>query len=81
MLSAMIPERHVLLFKNSRNRALRIPRDCELPGNEAAVRKEGNRLVVEPVKRPSLLAVLASLEPLGEDFPKIEDLPPADVVL
>lgn len=77
----MFPERHVRLFKNGRNQALRIPRDFELPGNEAVVRKEGNRLVVEPVARRSLLAVLASLEPLDEDFLELEDLPPEDVVL
>src|SRR2546429_500406 len=28
-------ERHVRLFKNGRNQALRIPRDLELPGREA----------------------------------------------
>jgi antitoxin VapB len=77
----MFPERHVRLFKNGRNQALRIPRNFELPGNEAVIRKEGNRLVVEPVTRPSLLEVLTSLEPLDEDFPEIEDLPPEDVVL
>ena len=77
----MHPERHVRLFKNGRNQALRIPRDFELPGDEAIIRKEGNRLIVEPVARPSLLAVLATLEPLNEDFPEIEDLPPDDVAL
>ncbi len=77
----MRTERHVRLFKNGRNQALRIPRDFELPGDEAVIRKEGNRLIVEPVARPSLLAVLASLEPLDEDFPEIEDLPPGDVEL
>ena len=78
---SMKTERHVRLFKNGRNQALRIPRDFELPGDEAILRKEGNRLIVEPVARPSLLAVLASLEPLREDFPEIEDLPPEDVDL
>ncbi len=77
----MHTERHVRLFKNGRNQALRIPRDFELPGDEAIIRKEGNRLIVEPVARPSLLAILASLEPLDEDFPEIEDLPPDDVEL
>ena len=77
----MSSERHVRLFKNGRNQALRIPRDFELPGDEAIIRKEGNRLIVEPVARPSLLAVLAALEPLEEDFPEIEDLPPDDVEL
>ena len=60
----MQTERHVRLFKNGRNQALRIPRDFELPGDEAIIRKEGNRLIVEPVARPTLLAVLATLEPL-----------------
>jgi antitoxin VapB len=65
--------RHVRLFKNGRNQALRIPREFELPGSEAIIRKEGDRLIVEPVKRPSLLALLATLEALDEDFPEIED--------
>ena len=70
----MTAERHVRLFKNGRNQALRIPRDLELPGNEAILRKEGKRLIVEPVARPSLLTVLASLKPLDEAFPAIEPL-------
>jgi len=77
----MQTERHVRLFKNGRNQALRIPRDFELPEDEAIIRKEGNRLIVEPIARPSLLAVLATLEPLNEDFPEIEDLPPEDEAL
>lgn len=72
-------QRHVRLFKNGRNQALRIPRDLELPGSEALLRKEGHRLVVEPLGRPSLLAVLATLKPLDEDFPNIER-PPAEPV-
>jgi virulence-associated protein VagC len=67
-------ERRVRLFKNGRNQALRIPRDLELPGHEAILRKDGHRLVVEPVARPSLLAVLATLKPLGEDFLRIKRL-------
>ena len=65
----MSAERQVRLFKNGRNQALRIPRDLELPGHEAILRKEGSRLIVEPVAGPSLLAVLAKLKPLDDDFP------------
>jgi len=72
----MDTERHVRLFKNGRNQAIRIPRDLELPGRAAILRKESRRLVVEPVARPSLLAVLATLKPLDEDFQRIP-LPPA----
>ena len=72
----MQTERVVRLFRNGRNQALRIPRDLELPGNEAILRREGNRLVIEPVRRPSLLELAASWEPLDEELPAIDDLEP-----
>ncbi len=75
----MNTERLVRLFKNGRNQALRIPRDLELPGHEAILRKEGARLIVEPVAGPSLLAVLAKLKPLDEEVPPIRR-PPAEPV-
>lgn len=71
----MTPERHVKLFKNGSNQAVRIPREFELPGEEAIMRKEDDRLIIEPVRKMGLLALLATLEPLEEDFPKIEDMP------
>jgi antitoxin VapB len=71
----MQPERHVKLFRNGRNQAVRIPREFELPGEDAIMRKEGNRLIVEPAPPRSLLAVLATLPALAEDFAPIGDLP------
>jgi len=68
-------ERRVKLFKNGRNQAIRIPREFELPGDEALLRKEGRRLILEPASPPTLLEVLAGLEPLDEDFPPIPDVP------
>jgi antitoxin VapB len=73
--------RHVRLFRNGRNQALRIPRDLELPGRAATLRKDGSRLIVEPVSGPSLLTVLASLMPLDEEFPPIERPAPEAVQL
>ncbi len=73
--------RHVKLFTNGRNQAVRIPREFELPGTDAIIRKEGDRLILEPSPRKSLLAVLDTLEPLQEDFPAISDLPADDVDL
>lgn len=70
----MIAERCVKLFKNGRNQAVRIPREFELPGHEAIMRKEGERLIIEPVPPKSLLAVLATLRPLEEEFPPIPEL-------
>ncbi len=74
-------DRHVRLFKNGRNQALRIPRDFELPGNEAILRREGNRLIIDPVQHRSLLALLATWAPFEEDLPEIGDLPPEPVDL
>ena len=74
----MHTERHIRLFRNGSNQALRIPRDLELPGNDAVIRKEGDRLIVEPVRKPSLLALLATLQPLDEEFPEIVDPPVND---
>ncbi len=69
------PERHVKLFKNGRNQAVRIPREFELPGEDAIMRKDGDRLIIEPAPPTSLLAVLATLQPLDEEFPPIPELP------
>jgi len=76
-------ERHVRLFRNGRNQAVRIPRELELASDEAILRKEGDRLILEPVHKGRLLALLATLEPIEEAFPDVdEDLrAPGDVVL
>jgi antitoxin VapB len=72
-------ERHVRLFRNGRNQAVRIPREFELEGDEAIMRKEGSRLIVEPVRKGRLLSLLDTLSPLDETFPDVdEDLPPLD---
>ena len=71
----MSKTRRVRLFKNGRNQALRIPREFELPGMDAVVWREGDRLIVESVRPRSLLALLAEMEPLDVDFPQIESLP------
>ena len=66
-------ERHIKVFRNGRNRAVRIPREFEFPGDDAVMRKEGNKLIIEPAPPKSLLALLATLKPLTEDFPPIMD--------
>jgi antitoxin VapB len=73
------PTRHVRLFRNGRNQAVRIPREFELPGSEAILRKEGDRLILEPAPSTSLLGRLATLHPIDVDFPPIDDPPPEPV--
>lgn len=75
----MTTERRVKLFKNGRNQAVRIPREFELPGDDAIMRKEGERLVIEPAQPQSLLALLKTLRPLEEDFAPIVDSAPEPV--
>ncbi len=77
----MTQERHVRLFRNGRNQAVRIPREFEFPGEDAVMRKEGEKLIIEPAPPRSLLAVLATLKPLKEDFPPIPDHVPDPVDL
>jgi len=68
----MTVERQVRLFRNGRNRAIRIPREFEIEGDEAIIRKDGNRLIVEPIPKKRLLEVLATLKPVKDEFPDID---------
>ncbi len=75
-------ERRARLFRNGRNQAVRIPREFELPGDEVILYKDGDRLIMEPVKKPNGLdKLLASWESLDEELPEIEDPPvkPEDI--
>ena len=68
----MAAERQVRLFRNGRNRAIRIPREFEIEGDEAIIRKEGNRLIVEPIQKTGLLEVLSRLKPVKDVFPDVD---------
>ncbi len=80
----MKPERLIRLFRNGRNQALRIPRELELDADEATIRRDGERPIVEPVKRlPDLATLLAGWELLDEPFPDVDQgqLPLDDIRL
>jgi antitoxin VapB len=64
--------RHVRLFRNNRNQAIRIPVEFELPGSEAIISRDGDRLIIQPVRQGNLLELLASWEPLDEEFPDVD---------
>ena len=84
------PARAVRLFRNGANQAVRIPKEFELPGNEAVMRRDGARLIIEPVpvkpvkgSAAALLALLATMEPIDEEFPDVDEglLPLDDIEL
>jgi antitoxin VapB len=73
--------RHIKLFKNGRNQAIRIPREFELPGEDAIIRRDGDKLIIEAAPPRSLLGLLAELDPIEDDFPEVEDRLPGPVDL
>ena len=71
--------RRVRFFRNGANHAVRIPREFELPGEEAVIEQLGDTLVIRPLAAPlikgsaaSLAAVLATMEPIDEEFPDVD---------
>jgi antitoxin VapB len=69
-------QRHVRLFRNGRNQAVRIPVEFELPGDEATMFRDGDRLVIEPLRKRGLVALLKTMTPVSEHFPEIDDPAP-----
>ncbi|APX92874.1 twitching motility protein PilT [Halomonas sp. 1513] len=76
----MSEERHIRLFRNGRNQALRIPREFELEGDEAIISRDGDRLIIRPIAPRGLLATLSTLSPLDESLDEglDDDLLPLD---
>ena len=73
--------RHAKLFKNGNNQAVRIPREFDLPGSDALIYREGDRLIVEAAKPLSLKTLFAGWKPLQEGLPAIADPAPEPVDL
>lgn len=63
---ADVTERHASLFRNGRNQAVRIPREFEMEGTEVLIRKEGDRLILTPIRKNRMLDLLASWPPRRE---------------
>ena len=75
------------LFRNNRSQAVRIPVEFELPGDRVLIHRDGSKLIIEPVSRPTniieLLAQWQQEAPLGpeDQFPSVDDTPahPEDI--
>ncbi|UZE52384.1 antitoxin [Rhodopseudomonas sp. P2A-2r] len=69
----MADPRRVKLFRIGRHQAVRIPVEFELPGDKAIMHRDGDRLVIELVRKRGLLALLDSMEPFTEPFPDVDE--------
>ncbi|HEY5551189.1 MAG TPA: AbrB/MazE/SpoVT family DNA-binding domain-containing protein [Opitutaceae bacterium] len=68
------------LFKNGNSQAVRLPRAFRLPGKEAAVRREGDKIILEPlvaVKWPRNFFESIKIADRAFERPPQGDLPPA----
>ncbi|WP_137154038.1 AbrB/MazE/SpoVT family DNA-binding domain-containing protein [Rhizobium sp. FKL33] len=76
--------RHVKIVLKDGHRAVEIPEEFDFPGDEITMRKEGDRIILEPKREDrDLFEWLRSLEPLDEEFPDVDEglLPVEDVDL
>jgi len=73
--------RKVSFLRDGRNQVIYIPKEYELEGSEAFIRRVGNSLIIEPVTKSTLLELLSTLQPMDESMPEIEDLPLDDIDL
>ena len=76
-------QRRVKLERDAEGQFIQIPPEFEPVGEDLTMRKEGDKLIIEPASAPkqSLLDLLETWEPLDEEFPEIEDGPPEPVEL
>lgn len=75
--------RHVSLLTKGQEQVLTIPHEFALSGTEVVLRKEGDRLIVEPIASNSLLGLLTTLEDVADTFPDIDEglLPLDDITI
>ena len=75
--------RHVSLLTNGQDQVLTIPHEFALSDTEVLLRKEGHRLIIEPIPSNSLLSLLTKLQDITDNFPDIDEglLPLDDITL
>ena len=65
--------RHVSLLISGQDQVLTIPHEFTLSGTEVLLRKEGHRLIIEPIPPSSLLSLLTTLQDITDNFPDIDE--------
>lgn len=65
------------LFKSGRSQAVRLPKEFRFEGNEVRIRREGQSVILEPV-RVNMKKVFEEMDRIGGDpiFPNGREQPP-----
>lgn len=69
------------LFMTGGSQAVRLPVSCRFAGKHVRVRKEGRRVILEPIEKPKwppgFWRWFERMEPVTDDFLAPEPLPPS----
>jgi len=61
------------LVRNGNRQTLQIPQELFLLTKEVSIRKEGEKLIIEPYLQKTLLEILSTLDDIDEEFPNIDE--------
>lgn len=69
------------LTREGNHQTLQLPEGLFLLSQEVIIRKEGERLIIEPCPQQKLLEILATLDDIDEEFPNVDEgLLPLDAI-
>lgn len=74
--SASLKAQEVELFRHKRSQAVRIPAAFELPGERALIRRQGHRLIIEPIAHAGDIEALLELWRAETRSPQAAGQPP-----
>ena len=63
----------VKLIQKGNTQSLTLPEELNLATTEVTIRQEDDKLIIEPLKKKSLLETFATLEDIEEDFPDVDE--------
>jgi antitoxin VapB len=69
----MNTEHHTQLVRDGNRQTLQIPQELFLLTKEVSIRKQGEKLIIEPYLQKTLLEILATLDDIDEKFPNIDE--------
>jgi antitoxin VapB len=75
---SLIERKRAKLFMHGGSQAVRLPKEFRFEGNEVVIRKQGDRVILEPVKR-DMAAFWAEIDRLRGDE-QLEPPPPLEWV-